>query len=593
MRVAGLAILIIGCAGGCAGGLDTASPPGVGVGGSGGDGDGEQCSVSLLSAPATATAGPTTTIRVSSHVFNAPGVLDYQWTARFNGSAADATPVPGDDSQIDLRVPNPGVYDVSLDVTGAPTPCPTVALPINVRAPGARSELLRLRITPSQRAAAPPYEKLVEIDGGATVDLGTVAVDQGVIADVVVSGPAGGVPAYLRFAPAGAPDAVVEAFADGSGHAETRIVAGMHTVLVVPEVSGIAPRQFVNWSSSSSMLAVDAGVPITGVVEDPGGAVLAGAQVQVAVDGVPSTVATTAADGSFALDAAAGGGAVTVQVTPPNASGLPRLSATSSALDLSMPLQIRYTANVTLKNLAGIVVRRGAPIASAGVMVVGTLDAVGTVGPVTAGPPAIATGEIRVTSSTDGSGALPAMLVPSASLSAVITVAAGDLAVVALDTTGGVPASLDAPPMQPIAAAVFDAGTTRMSGAVLDVVPTGALAMTAAPVLHVTADGTGAVTAALAAGGHYDLRFHDPVGRGAPLVVADRTATTIATAYHLPIALQVRGTVKLGGTQPLTDASIQFLCDSCTGIERAKPIAEVASDGAGRFTLAVPDPGTM
>jgi hypothetical protein len=412
-----------------------------------------------------------------------------------------------------------------------------------------------------------------------------------VIADVVVSGPDGGVPAYLRFAPAGAPDAVVEAFSDDSGHATTRLVAGTHVVLVLPLVPDSAPRRIFNWSSSTSSLGVDAGVAVTGVVRDPAGAVLAGAKLQLAVDGVPSTVATTAADGSFALRAATGGGPVTLEVTPPGASGLPRLAATSSALDLSMPLQIRYAANVTLKNLAGTVVRRlGAPVAGAGVMVVGSLAAVGTV---TAGASVSATGEVRITSSTDGSGALPAMLVPSAALSAVVSVAAGDRSVATLDTTGGIPASLDAPPMQPIAAAVFDAATARLPGAVLDLVPTGALAMAAAPVLDVIADGSGAVTAALADGGHYDLRFHDPMGRGAPLVVADRTATTIATAFHLPVALQVRGTVKLGGTQPLTGASIQFLCESCTGIERARPIAEVATDAAGRFTLAVPDPGTL
>jgi hypothetical protein len=590
VRAAAIAIVLGGCFGGVSG-AEAFPPDGDGSGG-----NGELCSVSLTAAPATATAGPGTTIRVMSHVFNGPGTLTYRWTARFNGGVADAVPVIEDPSQLDVRTPSPGVYDVTLEVTGAPTPCSTGVLPINIRAPGARSETLRLRITPPQSAAAPPYEKLVQIDGGATLDIGTVAVDQGVIADVVVSGPDGGVPAYLRFAPAGTPDAVVEVFADDAGHAVTRLVAGTHSVLVVPLVATAAPRRIDGWSSSSSTLAVDAGVPVTGVVRDPAGAVLDGAKVQVSVDDLPSAVATTAAGGSFALRAASGGASVTVEVTPPNASGLPRLSATatSTALDLRMPLQIRYAANVTLKNLAGTVVRRqGAPVPGAGVTVVGSLAAVGTVTAGTSGAPVSATGEVRITATSDGSGALPAMLVPaSAALSAVIAVAAGDLAVTALDTSGGRPASLDAPALQPIITAVFDT-TARLPGAVLDVVPAGALAMAAAPALHVIADGSGAVTAALASGGHYDLRLHDPMGRGAPLVIADRTATTIATSYHLPVALQVRGTVKLGGTQPLAGASIQFLCDRCTGIERVKPIAEVASDGGGRFALAVPDPGTM
>jgi hypothetical protein len=234
-----------------------------------------------------------------------------------------------------------------------------------------------------------------------------------------------------------------------------------------------------------------------------------------------------------------------------------------------------------------VVRRQGAPVAGATVTVVGSLAAAAI------GALASATGEVRITASTDGSGALPAMLVPAIPLSAVVTVGPGDLAVAALDTTGGVPASLDAPPMQAIVSAVFDPAGVRLPRAVLDLVPTGALAMTSAAALHVTANDAGTVTATLAAGGHYDLRFHDPDGRAAPVVVPDRVVATIATSYHLPTALQVQGTVKLGGTQPLPGAAVQVLCDSCIGIERAKPIAEAVTDDAGRFTLAVPDPGTM
>jgi hypothetical protein len=601
MRAGVLAWVLAGAVGGCSGATPDAQAPDGGGGGATPP-PGELCTVSLLAAPTTATAGPTTTVRVSAHVFNGPGTLSYRWTARFDGRAAVTLPVAGDDdSQVNLPVPDPGVYDVTVEVIGAPTTCMTGQLPINVRAPGAHSALVRLRVTPPDGAGAPPTEKLVQIDGGATVDLGTVPVDQGVMADVVVSGPGGGVPAYLRFAPAGAPDAIVEAFADSTGRAKAQLVAGTHTVLVVPQRPDLAPRRIAGWSSATAAIAVDAGTMVSGTVDDPAGDALAGATVQVAVDGVPSTVATTAADGSFVLHAAIGGGPVIVQVTPPAASGLPRLSATSSVLDLRMAMQIRYAGNVTLKDLEGTVVRRqGAqgparPVPGAVVTVVGTLAAVGIV---TAGMSASATGEVRITATTDAAGALPAMLVPSPQpsetpLAAVIAVAPGDLAVASLDTSTGVPANLDAPAMQPIITAMFDAATARLSGGVLDCVPTGALAMAAAPVLHATADATGAVTIALAAGGHYDLRLRDPSGRAAPLVVTDRVIATVATSYHLPTSLEVRGTVKLGGTQPLPGAAVQFLCASCTGVDRGKPISEVASDAAGRFVLAVPDPGTM
>jgi hypothetical protein len=375
------------------------------------------------------------------------------------------------------------------------------------------------------------------------------------------------------------------------GHTSVRLVAALYTVLVVPSLPGSVPRQIANWSSASPFIVVDAGTPITGTVRDPENAPISGAKVQITIDGVPSTLATTDASGTFLLRVSTGGGPATVEVAPPESSGLPRLSATSTVFDLSKAMAIRYDAALTRTDLAGTrVLRGGAPVGNAQVMVVGSLVAVGRV---TAGAMADARGELRLTARTNGSGALPAMLVPSAELSAVVTAGAHDIAVARLNTTSGAPPSLDAPAMTSITTAVSDAGSTRLRGAVLDVVPTGALAMAAVPVVHVIANASGEVTAALAAGGHYELRFRDPLGRGAPRVVTDRTADTIDPTYQLPIALQLRGTVMLDGTQVLTNAAVQILCEECSGIDRARPIAEVASDEAGRFALAVPDPGTM
>jgi uncharacterized protein (UPF0261 family) len=211
---------------------------------------------------------------------------------------------------------------------------------------------------------------------------------------------------------------------------------------------------------------------------------------------------------------------------------------------------------------------------------------------VTAGTSTSATGTVRIATSTDASGRLPSVLVPSASLSAVIEVSPGDLAVVELDATATVPVIRDAPPMQLIATAAHGTGAA-LPDAVLDLVPTGALAMAGAATLHVTANAGGAITAVLASGGHYELRFRDPAGRRAPLVIADRVVSTIALSYSLPPALQLRGTLTLDGLQPMANASVQLLCNICGGVDRDRPIAETVSDNAGRFVLAVPDPGTM
>jgi hypothetical protein len=576
---------------GCAASKQEAAPASDAGGGVNG------CAVTLLSDPGPVIAGPTTKIRVSSVVTGALGVFSYDWQVLLGGVAIAVTYVQADNSAIEFLALVPGAYEVSLTVTGGPSPCST-AQPINVGAPGARSEQLRLRITPLPGDAAPPHEERRTIQGGADVDLGVIGVDPGVLSNVMVSGPAGGVPAYLRFSPSGAPDAVVEAFANAMGLVATTLLPEPHTVLIVPSVAGLAPRRIASWSSPA--LVVDAGAPVSGFVQGPGGGPLVGATVQLSIDGVPSTVSTlTPADGSFTVRAVTDGvvkgtSAVLVEVTPPSASGLPRLLATSTMFDLTVSLQVRYDAGLALKDLAGThVTRNTAPVAGANVMVVGSLATAGTV---TAGTTASAAGEVRIATSAGASGVLPTRLVPSAALSAVVTVSAGDLAVVALDTTAAVPANLDAPPMTSITATMQGPAAASLPGAVLDLVPAGALAMAAVPTLHLIAGPTGKLTATLASGGHYDLRFHDPVGRAAPLpLLVDQVAATITgVTYHLPAALQIRGKLMLGGTRTLPGASIQILCDdACTGIDRSRPIAESVSDVAGQFTVAVPDPGTL
>lgn len=556
---------------------------------SGDDGQPYPCPVGLGFSPTQPVAGEGTTIRVTAHV-DAQDVVDYFWRVTFGGQDVTFMPAQDDRSQIDFRAAAPGIYDVSLDALINTHHCGGGMLAVNVRAPGGKRERFRLRIVPPRSFVAPPLEKLVPIDGGADVDLGSTTVDPGDLINPLVTSPDGPLPAYLRFSPYSAQDAIVEAFSDGAGHATARVIPGLYSVLVVPSVATAAPRRIDNWSSSNPMLTVAAGAPITGSVHDPADAPLAGATVQLTIDGVPSTVATTAADGSFALRAA-GVGETVVEVTPPAASGLPRLVATSSTFDLGKPFQVRYADSLAVTDLAGTrVLRQGAPVANARVVVVAALAAVGTV---TAGPQEAASGAVRIAASADAGGALPAMLVPAAAMSAVITAGPGDLAVAALDTRAGVPASLDAPAMASFVTAVVDVAGKHLPGAVIDAVPVGALAMAAAPTLHVVAGAAGTATAALAAGGHYDLRVRDPAGNGAPIVVGDRTAGTIAASYPLPPAIVVRGTVKYAGGQVLPNAAVQILCDQCSGLERAKPLAEASTDETGTYSLAVPDPGTL
>jgi hypothetical protein len=581
MRVAALALVLAGCA--QLSGSDSQSP--------GADAPpAPECRVALTVNPESPVAGPSTTVRVTAQVLDAAGVLGYDWRVHRDGTRIEIRPAQPDGSQIDFDAPLAGTYQIFLDITGSLVPCPTTGRPVVVALAGAVREVVRLRVVPPG-GTAPVHEQLRDITGGVTADFGFVGIEAGRLVSATVRGPAGVIPAYLRFAPPGAPDAIVETFADAAGMVSTRLLAQPHDVLVIPSVPGVAPGRITGWSPGTGPGRIDlgAGATVTGTVRDPASAPLAGATVTLSVDGVPSTIAITASDGTFELRAATGTTMI-VEVTPPVTSGLPRLSATSQSAPGA--LAIRYAANLVRRNLVGMAVQRqGAPVARARLMVVGTMTEAGTVTSGTS-PPVPATGEVRIAAIADAAGALTSTLVPAAALSAVVTVGDGDLAVAALDTSDGVPATIDAPPMLPIAPLVQGPGGNNLPGALLELVPLGALAMAGVPVVHVTVGGNGKASTSLAAGGRYDLRFHDPRRRAAQLVVADRSTATVETAYRLRKGLVVTGTLLLGGTQPLGNALVQILCDECNGVARAKPVAEAVSDAAGGFVLVVPDPGT-
>lgn len=576
-----LALALAGCSGSLP--SDTAVP---GDGGGSNSGPGAPCAAMINVAQPVPVAAPGATLHATAQ----PSIagLSYTWRVQFAGAPIDFQR-SADGSAIDVPVPDAGVYILGLDIAG----CTSAVEPVTVELPGAVVQTMRLQIVPPLGVAAPPVELFRAVKGGGDFDLGSISVLSGGVVQAVVLGPAGGVPAYLQLSPSGAPDAIIEAFSDDSGVAAIRLPSGPgpYTVLVVPSASGFAPRRFTGWSPGVA-LRVDAGLPVSGTVVRPGDTPLAGATVRLVSDGVPSTVAVTATDGSFALNAAPGG-SVTVEVTPPDGSGLPRLSATSTGFDLAAPVQVRYADNLGPVDLSVTVVKRtGAPVPGARLTVVGSLTTAGTV---TAGTMAVASGQVRVAAIASASGALSQTLVPSGALSAVIEVGPGDLAVTPLDTTGGAPASLDAPPMPLITTAITanNGGVvTGLPGASLDLVPTGDLAMAAAPVLRLIAGKDGTIATALPAGGHYQLRFQDPLGRGAPLVVADRVSTGIWSSYVLPGAIHLQGTLLRDGMVALPGASVQLMCIGCSGVDAALPLAGATSDPSGRFSLAVPDPGT-
>ncbi|MEO9186832.1 MAG: hypothetical protein ABI467_25285, partial [Kofleriaceae bacterium] len=378
----------------------------------GGNGDAIGCSNALIFDPAFPVAGDH--IKVTAQVFG-PGVLDYAW--QVDGVSTTAYEA-ANHSAIGFDAPTAVSHLVSVQISGA-SGCSFFEQTIDVLSPNGTLVMYRVRLTPPAELA-PPQETLIQVRGGQSIDRSFVVDPGAVLAGSVTAGTP--VPAYVKLTPVLGPafDLVT------TGAFTTHLQLQAHTVLVIPQDNTLAPRMFT-WmpGMGPNTFPVDAGTPVGGTVLDRGGAPLANAQVQLEQLGVPSTIATTAANGTFTAHTTFDPtDPITVTITAPAASGLPRLTATA-AFDLTKSVQVSYAASPASCDLAGTPITRAtAPQPNAVVTIVGALA--GTAGTVTTGPiSANATGMVHVTATATGGGVLPTTLVPRASLSAVIEVAAG------------------------------------------------------------------------------------------------------------------------------------------------------------------------
>jgi hypothetical protein len=541
------------------------------------------CNTVLVFDPANPVADPDTTIRVQAQVFGQQGVPSYTWSIEHDTAPVAFTPAAPDGSQIDFIAPTSGPYYVRVQVGGGSS-CGDGYAPLNVAQMGAQHTDYRLRVVPPASSGAPPQESTIQVGGGASFNH-DIFLDPGRPVTGSVRNGATGVPAYLRFMPASSPKGYVETFSDGSGAFATRLLGQNHQVLVVPMAPGLAPA-LVSWDVTTQTLSVSAGNAITGTVKDAAGTPIAGAQVLVTEDatGVPSTLATTASNGSFTVRASfAATATVDVKVTPPAGRGLPALAATGA---FGASIAIQY-ANAPTCDLGGTsVLRAGSPQASADVTVVGMIANAGTIGGTAAA------GIARVGVTADGSGHLPSTLVPRAGLSAIVDLGDGDLAVASLDTTSCGAQTISAPERTAATGTAQTSSGGPLAFARIEAVPRGDLAIAGAPRVEATSNQAGAFSLSLASGGRYDVTFSDPHGHSAPLVIADTDAAAIPSSAILGPAITMTGTISVtSDANPVIGASVQMLCFGCG--PATPPVAETASTEASTYALGIPDPGTM
>jgi hypothetical protein len=334
---------------------------------------------------------------------------------------------------------------------------------------------------------------------------------------------------------------------------------------------------------------------VSGVVRAPNGTGLGGAKVQLFGGVVPSTLGTTAGDGTFSVRTDFPANTpITVKVTPPSTSGLPRLETTGT-LDLGQSVVVAYAGGLQICNMGGNAVQRGGVgQANAQVTFVGTLA--GTSGTVTTGATSLnATGTARIAAIANGSGVLQAVNVPrSSALSAVVSISPTDWAVDPVDTSACTAQTIVAPAQIVRTGVTKKDATTTLDGVRVEATPIGALALADAQPVVATSSGGGNFSIALASGGTYDVRFIDPLARAAPLPVLNTAPAGVPTTATLLKALTISGYVTASGTtNPINGASIQILCAGCSGIDASRPIAQTATDVNSYYSIAVPDPGTM
>ncbi len=546
------------------------------------------CSIAVSFAP-TMPVAPATIV-AQSDVFGSSGITTYVWrvTLRATGAEVPFTPLDASSRDIQFDAPTAGIYDVDLFVGAG---CPSFDGAVNVMTPGANTRAVRLRFVPPASITAPPQERIVIVPGGADFAAGVLTLDAGNAYPINVRTPtATAVPAYVRFTSRSTPDAVIEGFTDSAGNTAVRLIPGRYDVLVVPTSAALAPRLVLDWDPLTTLITIDAGTALGGFVLDDAGAAVAGARVSLTSGGVPSTVATTVADGSFSLRWREGGTIEQVTAVPPAASSLPRLDAQVEIGALAV-VTVRH-ATVPSSDVASTLVRVGGVIAASTEVVV-DLGRAGA-GTIRDGSTilAAASGSHRRTLRTDAAGRLPSARFIDGTGAAFITASGGPGGVAALALPLG--GTLDAAAPVTITGRVLRAAGGARAEARVRATLTGALAHAGAPVPVATAGSDGSFTIALAAGGAYALLLIDPTADDAARTVAIASATAQALGdLSLPAALAISGEVRATGQSVGARAvGVAALCHlACAGIERTRPLGDAVTDPAGRFVVAVPDPG--
>jgi hypothetical protein len=592
------AVLVLGTPG-CGAGADSHNNTDGGVG---------TCFTWFSVSPAQAQAPATITLSGQIDREGAvSGIERYDWNVfGSEGQPMSFATTDPDGRSIAFEAGAPGVYRAVLGGSVGTVTCSSFDLFINVGDPNARTARYRLRAVPLADQPAPVQEFPITVYGGADAYLDSIVLSQGAIMEGMIESESGQpVAAYLRARPTARATPLREGFAGADGRFSLRVLEDVYDVLVIPEDNAWAPVRIADMlaenPAQAAQVLVTPGQAVEGVILDGDGAPVAGARVSMRIEGVPSTIATTGPDGSFAIRTRTLGSAA-LTVVPAGLSALPALEVTADAglvVDGSS-VEIRYaphsarSISVPLRHSDGTT-----PAASARVTWIARPMA--DAAQVRAGAQSVnAHATMRRSLVADATGTTAAIALVDAVYDVIVEPGAdaGAGQAVALrqvDLSDGqpAPAFLALAPPARITGIIENAAGTPAGGVEILATPTGILGQTMAAGQRAITGPDGSFDLAVAGSGQYDITWKGrDVGRWWQEVQAPAPGQTLAlgTIARPPI-ITLSGQVRIPWVANAEGVHLMLLCRQCSGVAADRPVAETITRGNGGFELHVPDPG--
>jgi hypothetical protein len=533
------------------------------------------------------------------------GFRTHAWSVWRDDTQIAVTELAPEAARVWFLADQPGVYRLGLTGMVGSLPCAGESLDINVSAAGAAQQEYRLRVIPRGDQALPVQEIPQSIPAGEDVSLGTLPLAAGVAMTGTVQDQ-GGAPlaAYVRVMPRGA--AVpwfVERFAGADGGFSMQLQSARYDVLVVPSAADRAPLLLEDQVAAPPWLLVVPTAPtLAGTITDAQGQPLAGAQISARTDDVPGALATSDADGAFAV-AVRAGRPLAVTVVPPAGAGLPwlELPVSDALAGTGGPLAISYTPDLGAVSVApGARDAGGGPLGNArATWIARPLEGAGQLRAGSGSPVALAlTGTTRVTVTASPDGAFPAIDLPAAVYDVILEPASPGAPVTLLSFDLGAeaaPDELSAAPPATVQGTVTDVDGAPVPGAEVSALPLGLLAGSPDAGARAITGEDGAFALALTGGGRYELLLESRApGHGSTRMEIEAPASgqtgPLGTIALPPAFLATGRLILLATGAGAPGVTLQLLCATCSGPGGEAPVAEAVSNALGDFTLRIPAP---